>query len=61
MSRRSTPSETRRNNDKRMTLRMFATLYPEQVNKTTAYDIIAKRLRLSKRTVWTYLKEGNAI
>lgn len=61
MSRRSTPSETRRAHDKRMTLRMFATLYPEQANKTTAYDIIAKRLRLSKRTVWTYLKEGNAI
>lgn len=61
MNRMHTPSETRRANSKRMVLRMFATLYPEQANKTTAYDIIAKRLRLSKRTVWTYLKEGNAI
>lgn len=61
MSRRSTPSETRRANSKRMVLRLFASLYPEQANKTTAYDIIAKRLRLSRRTVWTYLKEGNAI
>ena len=57
----STPSETRRTNSKRMALRMFATLYPKQANKTTAYDIIARRLRLSRRTVWTYLKEGNAI
>lgn len=57
----NTPSETRRANSKRMVLRLFASLYPEQANKTTSYDIIAKRLRLSRRTVWTYLKEGNAI
>lgn len=57
----NTPSETRRANSKRMVLRLFASLYPELANKTTAYDIIAKRLRLSRRTVWTYLKEGNAI
>lgn len=56
-----TPSEQARQDRARQVRAMFATLYPSKCNKTTAYDIIAKRLRLSTRTVWSYLRQSNLI